>query len=177
MVVLLNGCSAAGKTLGAAGKATFAVAKTTGKVVYGAAKLTGKGVKTVVNMAVGKEVVNLEKKCGAFYVNTLLNRRFKAKLILDTGCSATQITADVARKLGINTRKAKSVQCQLADGRTVMGKAVTIKEVRLGRARVTNVDAIVLDDKEGEGLLGMSFLDNFIFRVDTEKKELVLQKR
>jgi len=47
----------------------------------------------------------------------------------------------------------------------------------LGRARVTNVRAVVLDKEQGMGLLGMSFLNNFVFKVDTEKSELVLERR
>lgn len=177
---LLSGCAAlkiTGKSLGAAGKVTFATAKIVSKAAFNTAKLTGKGVKTVVNMTIGKEVVLLQKNGKSLYVNTLLNRRVKTKLILDTGCTDTQISSDIARKLGIRTTKANKVLCQLADGRTVTGRAVNIKEVSLGRARVSNVSAVVLDEEKGTGLLGMSFLDNFIFKIDTEKKELVLQKR
>jgi len=179
-VLLLSGCAAVnltGKTLGTAGKAAFKTAKVAGKVAFNTAKLTGKGVKTVVNMIRGKEVVMLEKKSNSLYVNAVLNRRLKTKLILDTGCTDTQISSDVANKLGINTRGAGNVSCQLADGRIVTGKSVNIREVRLGRARVTNVRAVVLDKEQGTGLLGMSFLNNFVFKVDTEKSELVLERR
>jgi len=177
---LLSGCTtlnAAGKALGTAGKITLATAKTVGKVALKTAKLTGKGVKSVVNMAIGKEIVPLAKKCNTLYVDTILNRRLKTSLVLDTGCSETQISSDIARKPGINTRGADKVLCQLADGRTVEGRSVNIREVRLGRAKVSNVSAVVLSEEDGTGLLGMSFLDNFIFKIDSEKKELVLQKR
>ena len=72
------------------------------------------------------------------------------------------------------------VLCRVADGRSVNGKQVNIREVSVGGARVYNVQAIVLDSGEmgnSPGLLGMSFLDNFVFKVDTEKELLVLQKR
>lgn len=165
------------RTLGAVGKVTFVTAKTAGKIAYKTAKLTGKGVKAVVNMATGKEIVKLEERANTFYVDAVLNERLRARLILDTGCSSTQISSDIAKKLGIKTRGADTVLCQLADGRTVSGRTVNIREIRLGRARVRNVKAIVLDHENGTGLLGMSFLDNFIFKVDTERKELVLQRR
>lgn len=169
-----------GKVMGTAGKAAFVTAKTAGKIAVGTVKTAGKGVKTVVNMTVGKEVISLDKKYNSLYVDAVLNRRFRTKLILDTGCTDTQISADIARRLGIRPDQGQQVSCQLADGRVVSGRAVNIREVRLGRASAKNVRAVVLDDnKMGQdtGLLGMSFLDNFIFRVDTEKKELVLQKR
>ncbi|MBU3911534.1 MAG: retroviral-like aspartic protease family protein [Candidatus Omnitrophica bacterium] len=179
---LLTGCTAlkaTGKVLGATGKVAFVTGKVVGKVAVGTAKVAGKGVKTVVNMAVGKEVVRLDKKCNSLYVDTVLNRRVKTKLVLDTGCTDTQISADIAKRLGIRTNQGQKVSCQLADGRMVTGRAVNLKEVRLGRARASNIRAIVLDSagEKETGLLGMSFLDNFVFRIDTEKSELVLQRR
>ncbi|MBU1888248.1 MAG: retroviral-like aspartic protease family protein [Candidatus Omnitrophica bacterium] len=179
---LLTGCTAlktTGKVLGATGKAAFVTGKVVGKVAVGTAKVTGKGVKTVVNMAVGKEVVRLDKKCNSLYVDTVLNRRVKTKLILDTGCTDTQISADIAKRLGIRTNQGQKVSCQLADGRMVTGRAINLKEVRLGRSRASNIRAIVLDSagEKETGLLGMSFLDNFVFRIDTEKSELILQRR
>ncbi|MBU0758782.1 MAG: retroviral-like aspartic protease family protein [Candidatus Omnitrophica bacterium] len=179
---LFTGCTAlktTGRVIGTTGKVAFVTGKAVGKVAMGTAKVTGKGVKTVVNMAVGKEVVKLDKKCNSLYVDTVLNRRVSTKLVLDTGCTDTQISADIARRLGIRTDQGSKVSCKLADGRMVSGRAVNLREVRLGRAKASNVRAIVLDsagEKEA-GLLGMSFLDNFVFRIDTEKSELVLQKR
>jgi clan AA aspartic protease (TIGR02281 family) len=178
----LTGCAAVNTTanvLITTGKAAFITGKIAGKTAIGTAKIAGKGVKTVINMTVGKEVVKLDNKGKSLYVDTVLNRRVKTQLVLDTGCTDTQISADIARRLGIKTNQGTKVSCQLADGRTVSGRAVTIKEVRLGRARAVNVSAVVLDGagKKETGLLGMSFLDNFIFRIDSEKSELVLQKR
>jgi len=56
---------------------------------------------------------------------------------------------------------------------------VDIHEVALGAARVHDVKAIVLErDSLGvaDGLLGMSFLENFIFSIDTQKGELILER-
>lgn len=176
----LSGCVAtriAGKTVETTGKLAFATAKTAGKLAMGTAKLTGKGVKTVVNMARGREIVPLAKKCNSYYVDAVLNRRVKTELILDTGCTDTQIAPDIARKLGIRIASGEQVSCMLADGRTVTGRAINIKELKIGRAKVLNVRAVVLDQGKDTGLLGMSFLNNFVFKIDPEKSELVLQKR
>jgi clan AA aspartic protease (TIGR02281 family) len=179
-ILLSTGCSVAkatGKVAGTAGKVVFVTAKTAGKAAVGTAKVAGKGVKTVVNMTVGKEVISLDKKHNSLYVDAVLNRRVRTKLILDTGCTDTQISSDIARRLGIKPDHGQQISCQLADGRVVSGRAVNIREVRLGRARASNIRAVILDSGQDTGLLGMSFLDNFVFRVDAEKKELVLQKR
>jgi len=188
--IFLSGCGAfraAGAVAGAAGKAVYTTAKVTGKVVGVTAKAagktavaTGKGIRTVVNMATGKHAVRLTKRGNSFTTDVLLNRKVKTELIVDTGATDTVISSGLAKKIGVPINRGQNVLCQVADGRTVNGKQINIKEVRVGGAKVYNVQAIVLDSGEmgnSPGLLGMSFLNNFIFKVDTEKELLVLQKR
>ena len=144
------------------------------------AAVTGKGVKTVVNMATGKHVVKLTRRGNSLTANVLLNRKVREELVVDTGANDTVISANLAKKLGIPLNKGQNVLCQMADGSTVNGKQVKIKEVRVGSAKVYNVQAVVLDSGEmgnSPGLLGMSFLNNFVFKIDTEKELLILQKR
>jgi len=189
-ILVLSGCSvvkATGTVVGVAGKTVYTTAKVTGKVVGTTAKVvgktavvTGKGVKTVVNMATGRHVVKLTKRGNGLTTSVLLNRKVREELIVDTGATDTVISSSLAKKIGIQTAKGKNVLCQVADGRTVNGKQINIREVRVGGAKVYNVQAIVLDSGEignSPGLLGMSFLKNFVFKVDTEKETLVLQKR
>lgn len=189
-ILVLSGCSvikATGTAVGVAGKTVYTTAKVTGKVVGTTAKVvgktavvTGKGVKTVVNMATGRHVVKLTKRGNGLTTSVLLNRKVREELIVDTGATDTVISSSLAKKIGIQTAKGKNVLCRVADGRTVNGKQINIREVRVGGAKVYNVQAIVLDSGEigtSPGLLGMSFLNNFVFKVDTEKETLVLQKR
>lgn len=189
-LIFLNGCAAlkvTGSAIGTAGKVVYTTAKVTGKVAGVTAKAvgktavaTGKGVRTVVNMATGKHNVKLTKRGNSLSADVLLNRKVKTNLIIDTGASDTVISSNLAKRIGISVNSGRVVQCHLADGRTVNGRQVNVREIRVGGARVYNAQAIVLDSSEiGEnpGLLGMSFLDNFIFKVDTEKELLVLQKR
>ena len=178
-LIFLSGCTvvkATGAVVGIAGKVVYTTAKVAGKTVV----VAGKGVKTVVNMATGKHVIKLTRRGNSFTTNALLNRKVKTELIVDTGANDTVISASLAKKLGISLNRAQNVLCQVANGSTVSGKQINIKEVRVGGAKVYNVQAIVLDSGEmsnSPGLLGMSFLNNFIFKVDTEKELLVLQKR
>ncbi|HAZ09660.1 MAG: hypothetical protein A2047_03505 [Omnitrophica bacterium GWA2_41_15] len=189
-LMFLSGCSVlkvAGTAVGTTCKVVYTTVKVTGKVVGTTAKVvgktavvTGKGVRTVVNMATGKHTVKLTKCGNSLTTGVLLNRKINADLIVDTGASDTVISTNLAKKLGIPLNKSQNVLCQVADGRTVKGKQVNIKEVRVGGAKVYNVQAVVLDSGEmgnSPGLLGMSFLNNFVFKVDTEKELLVLQKR
>jgi clan AA aspartic protease (TIGR02281 family) len=189
-LIFLSGCSVVkvtGAVVGATGKVVYTTAKATGKVVGATARVvgktavvTGKGVRTVVNMATGKHLVKLTRRGNSLTANVLLNRKVREDLIVDTGASDTVISASLAKKLGIPLNKARNVLCQVADGSTVSGKQVNIKEVRVGGAKVYNVQAVVLDSArvgDSPGLLGMSFLNNFVFKIDTEKDLLVLQRR
>ena len=169
VLFLVSGCTViryTAKAVGTAGRLTVATIKTTGKIVGKTATVTGRGVKTVVNMATGKHIVRLSKKGNSLLADVVLNRRVKTRLVIDTGCTDTQISEKVAMELGIKTSRAKTVLCQLADGRSVRGRQVNIREIRLGGARVYNVKAVVIDSgrMDDDGLLGMSFFNNFIFR-------------
>ena len=181
--IFLSGCSvvrATGTVVGAAGKAVYVTTKVAGKAVGTTAVVAGKGAKTVVNMATGRHVVKLTRRGNSLTTNVLLNRKAKVDLIVDTGAADTVISSSLAKKIGISVNKGRNVLCQVADGRSVMGKQINIKEVRVGGAKIYNVQAVVLDSGEmgnSPGLLGMSFLNNFVFKVDTEKELLVLQKR
>jgi len=182
-LISLSGCSvvkATGTAIGVAGKTVYTTAKFTGKVIGVTANAAGKGVATTVNMATGKHTVKLIKRGSSFSVNVSLNRKINTELIVDTGATDTIISSSIARKMGVSFNQGQEVIYQVADGRKVSGRQVNIKEVRVGGAKVYNVQAVVLDSAEtgnSPGLLGMSFLNNFIFRIDTEKGLLVLQKR
>jgi predicted aspartyl protease len=68
----------------------------------------------------------------------------------------------------------------LAGGGTVIGRLVILDEVYLGSVAVRNVKAIILDyesEQTSDGLLGMSFLENFVFQIDAKNNELILNKR
>gem|GEM_PF-275110 len=179
----LVGCSVikgTGTVIGVAGKTVYTTAKVTGKVISVTANAAGKGVRTTVNMATGKHTVKLIKRGNSFAANVSLNRKINVELIVDTGATETIISSSIAKRIGVSFNKGQDVLYQVADGRTVSGKQVNIREVKVGGAKVYNVQAVVLDSGEtgaGQGLLGMSFLNNFIFKIDTEKGLLVLQKR
>ena len=189
-LIFLSGCTvvkATGAVVGIAGKTVYTTAKVTGKVVGATAKVagktavaTGKGVRTVVNMATGKHMVKLNRCGNSFTTDVVLNRKLSADFIVDTGATDTVISGSLAKKLGIYNNKGRNVLYRVADGRSVNGKQVNIREIRVGGAKVYNVQAVVLDSGDmgdSPGLLGMSFLNNFVFKVDTEKELLVLQKR
>jgi len=115
-------------------------------------------------------------------VDVLLNKKVEARFVLDTGASYTIITKDIAKKLGFKVDGVKSdMSLQVADGRKIEAKHVVLESVRVEKSEAKNVDAsVMLDDKIkmdfGDGLLGMSFLKQFNFKIDLKNKKLILEK-
>lgn len=115
-------------------------------------------------------------------VNVLLNNKVNARMVLDTGASAIIITKKVADDLGINLDSAQpDMKAQVADGRKVSARRVQFDTVQVEDAEAKGVEgAVLLDDAKdpgfGDGLLGMSFLKRFNFKIDQKEKKLILEK-
>ena len=177
--LFLSGCALLklpGQVIVVAGKIVVVTLQTTGKLIT----TTGKVITTVVKIPGGRKVIKLTKVGNALFANVVLNKKVKAQLILDTGCTHTQISSKIARKLKIKKNKGEKVLCELANGQKVRGRAVNIKEIKVGKVKAHNARVIILDSEisgESDGLLGMSFLNNFVFKIDAEKGELTLEKR
>ncbi len=198
LILAFSGCTvleATGEAVGVVGKAGWTATKAVGGVVYSGTSMAGQTAnqtnKTLtrgapsshpatVSMEAGRTVVPLEREGKSFFVRLKLNNKVWARFLLDTGASAMQISRAMARKLKLKDLKGQSVPVMLAGGSYVRGKIVEIPEVTIGSAKVHNVKAIVLEQDNLElrdGLLGMSFLENFVFSIDTQKGELILEKR
>ena len=115
-------------------------------------------------------------------LDVILDDKVEAKMVLDTGSSIMLITRNLADKLRVNLDTAQpDMTVQVADGRKVGAKRVVIGKVEVQGVQARNVDAAVLlseagDMGFGDGLLGMSFLKHFNFRVDQKEKKLILEK-
>ncbi len=156
------------------GKVAVTAVKTTGAVVMTTGKLAG----ATIRYFKGKKTIKLERKGDTYYVKARINKKKTARLILDTGATSVQISSRLAKKLKIKKSKGEIVQCTLADGSTVAARSVILKEVRLDNVRVEKVRALIIDNdikQDSDGLLGMSFLNNFIFQIDPDNNLLILQ--
>jgi clan AA aspartic protease (TIGR02281 family) len=124
-----------------------------------------------------------QKATGHIVVDTIINGQFRANLLLDTGASTLSLSADMARRIGIDLNKPLPiVPIQLADGRVSSAAHVVLESVQVEGMEAKNVDAvIILDEQAGmgfyDGLLGMSFLNRFNFRVDYNQNKLILERR
>lgn len=113
-------------------------------------------------------------------LDVTLNKKIQARLVLDTGASIVMLRRHIAEKLGINLdRVMADMTVQLADGRQVKAKHIFLESVEVQNVKADNVEASILLDDEGgfaDGLLGMSFLKRFNFKVDQKDKRLILEK-
>lgn len=126
--------------------------------------------------AIESEAIPLRESHGIHFVDAMLNGEHFI-LGLDTGASAVILTAEAAEKLNmVPGEQDPTIKMHLADGNVVEGKQMTLKSVRVGRFTIPNVMCVVLQ-KGLTGaplLLGETFLNHFIVRIDAGTNELHL---
>ncbi|MDD5565374.1 MAG: retropepsin-like aspartic protease [Candidatus Omnitrophica bacterium] len=125
--------------------------------------------------------VALSQEAGHVFVDALLNKKVKARLLLDTGASVIVLSAAIGKQLGVNMKKDKNiVTLQMADGRKTEAKFVSLGSVSIEGAEAKGVSAAVMldsgDASYKDGLLGMSFLKQFNFTVDQKNRKLILDE-
>ncbi len=127
--------------------------------------------------------VSMDKQSGHVKVTTTLNKNVKANLILDTGSSLVILSNKIANSLGIdaNSKDATPVELIMADGRKAKAKMVILESVGVQDSEVENIEAAILPEEDSasipeDGLLGMSFLKKFNFKIDQKNDKLILEK-
>lgn len=126
--------------------------------------------------------VTFSRQGESIRVNVTLNNKVNAMLMLDTGASVVALRKSTAEKLGINLTDIKpDVKVKLADGQQIEAKQIILESVKVENFEANNVEAAVILNEEsevyfGDGLLGMSFLKNFSFKIDQQEKKLILEK-
>ena len=126
--------------------------------------------------AVESEAIPLREMRGIHMVDATLNGEHFV-LGLDTGASDVTLPGEVAEKLNMTPgEQDPTVQMKLADGNLIEGKQMSLKTVRVGRFTVADVSCIVLQKGLNEAplILGGSFLNHFIVRLDPAANELHL---
>lgn len=112
---------------------------------------------------------------GHFQTDARMNGR-RIPVLVDTGATSVAINTSTARRMGIRlSPKDFKYKVNTANG-TTKAAATVIKRVEIGRVRVNNVRAMVLDDKSLKGtLLGMSFLGE-LKSFGVRNRELILEQ-
>jgi clan AA aspartic protease (TIGR02281 family) len=125
------------------------------------------------------ESIKLRNDGGSLWVDVSINGKKSEEFVVDSGASSISIPVRMATALGIEPKDSDpDVTVSLADGSTVDGKLIKIENVRVGKFVVEQVECVVLGPEAiaAPPLLGLSFLGQFKFEVDTSKSELKLVK-
>lgn len=115
-------------------------------------------------------------------VTAKLNHKVNATLLLDTGASLVVLKKYVAEALGMDLSNVNpDAKMTVADGRVINAKYIVLQSVKVENVEAENVEtAVILDETGpasfGDGLLGMSFLKRFNFKIDHKQNKLILEK-
>lgn len=112
-------------------------------------------------------------KDGQFWTDARVNNR-TINFLVDTGASTVALTAQDAKKAGINLRSLEyNVPVSTAGGQ-VYAASTTLKSVKVGSIRVKNVRAVVIPEGLHVSLLGMTYLGE-IKKIEVTPNELKLK--
>jgi clan AA aspartic protease (TIGR02281 family) len=134
-------------------------------------------------VTVGSEdsVIPLEHLGGVWVARVELNDFHEARLIVDTGATFTTISEDLAFDAGIQSESPNSrINLVTAGGRVQaeLGVARRIRVGNTGRDDVRVVIHTIPNLPDGiDGLLGLSFFDRFLVRLDHSNQQLHLSPR
>ena len=106
-------------------------------------------------------------------VTARVNDQLDVPFLIDTGASGVSLPSHVAEALGIRVRPdTPTVQVTTANG--VVSRAVVVLDsIDLGRARVESLEATI-NPSMAVGLLGGTFFNNFVYRVDAAESVITL---
>jgi clan AA aspartic protease (TIGR02281 family) len=119
--------------------------------------------------------VDLAQRGEVSFTEVVLNERIKQHFIVDTGASFTVISREAAKELGITIDESTPFIPIATASSVVINPLVTLRSIRVGEAKVENVDALVHNLPGGPaGLLGNSFLNKFKVVLDSINGKMTL---
>lgn len=125
--------------------------------------------------------IPVQRSGSLLVVQTQLNDSRSARLILDTGASHTILSHEIARDLGLLANAHVSSVTLKTAGGTVQAEMTQVGAIRVGEAEAKNVPVAIHDLPDApagiDGLLGLTFLQQFLVTLDTQKGELHLKRR
>ena len=130
----------------------------------------------------GKKVTSVMVKDNQVYVPVRLSYRSASVdtwLLLDTGATTTLISADVARRLGINKANAGHGMARIADGSVVETSHIRIDAMTVGPKVKFNTLVTFIKSRGAimhhDGLLGMNFLRDLRYHLDMNNQTIEWQ--
>jgi len=118
--------------------------------------------------------VPLRRDGNAMLVEALVGGTVRTRLLLDTGAEFTVLSTAAAQRLALNLGSAAVIPLRSASG-VFFAPMMKVHSIAVGEATAYDVEVIVHDATPGlDGLLGMSFLDNFLVTISTNDEKLIL---
>lgn len=119
--------------------------------------------------------VPLDGNGQSWIVQATLNGSVRGRFLLDTGASYCVLGPTAARRLSLPPTGSR-VTLRTANG-TVQAPIVQITSVDVGGHRARDIQAVVHDAVAAplDGIIGLSFLNNFTYAVDPRRKMLTLR--
>src|SRR5262252_6381373 len=118
--------------------------------------------------------VPLRRDGNTMLVEALVGGTVRTRLLLDTGAEFTVLSTAAARSLALNLGSAAVIPLRSASG-VFFAPIIKVPSMTVGDATAYDVEVIVHDATPGlDGLLGMSFLDNFLVTISTSDERLIL---
>jgi clan AA aspartic protease (TIGR02281 family) len=119
--------------------------------------------------------VPLARSGEVWVTEVTLNGRTRQPFIVDTGASFTLISRQTASNLGVTIDESTPFLPVVTASDVILNPLITLRSVRVGKAEVENVDALVHNlPGQTAGLLGNSFLGKFRVAIDSGKGKMVL---
>ena len=116
----------------------------------------------------------LRRDGNAMLVEALVGGTVRTRLLLDTGAEFTVLSTAAARRLALEPGSAAVIPLRSASG-VFFAPMIKVQSITVGEATAYDVEVIVHDATPGlDGLLGMSFLDNFLVTISTSDERLIL---
>ena len=136
-------------------------------------------LKKVEDTVLSEKITLQADENGVLFVSAVFDGKYTQQLAVSTSSSMCMLPHDVAKKLGVDPpADAPTVTLELADGRLVEAKLIKIKQLRVGKFIVENVECGVMPAafSKGHPALGQSFLRNFNYKIDSDAATLTMTK-
>jgi len=103
-------------------------------------------------------------------------RSLRYEALIDSGADFSIFPTEIAKKLGVNLKKAKKIYFSSATGNLVQGILTKIK-LDIGKEGFETF-VVFADLAEKTGILGQyGFFDKFIIRFDLQKEDIEIKQR
>ncbi|MBI1247610.1 TIGR02281 family clan AA aspartic protease [bacterium] len=136
-------------------------------------------LKTMEDSILSEEIPLRDAGGDALMVSVVINGEHNVEMQVDSGASLISLPRSVAAKCGIEVNaEDPEVILELADGSQIRANIKTIPLVRVGKFTVKDVECAVLGPTaiNAQPLLGMSFLGQFKFELDSQQGVLNMVK-